>query len=104
MLNRFKISVIFAALFVAGVFMGSIASGFLSAEKCYEMISPFAVQCKKRLFLCGYSDLPGFRFIAAVRRFYTGAAFSDLSPADLFAFTERRMAVSLYYPVYFRII
>lgn len=48
MLNRFKISVIFAVLFVAGVFMGSIVSGFLSAEKCYEMISPFAVQCKKQ--------------------------------------------------------
>lgn len=45
-MNRFKISLIFAAFFVVGVFAGTMVSGLISAEKCYEMISPFAMQCK----------------------------------------------------------
>lgn len=45
-MKRFRITLIFAAFFIIGIFVGSLISNLLSAEKCYEMISPFASQFK----------------------------------------------------------
>lgn len=46
-MNRFKITLMFSALFVAGVFIGTFSSGLISAERCFAMINPFVSQCGK---------------------------------------------------------